>query len=192
MMTSRRTICLLLCGLLGAVLCSLARSADWPQWRGPQRSGTSTETGWNTDWRKKPPTLLWEKTVGDGVSLPVVVDGKVYVFGLIDGSKDEIRCLALADGKTLWRRTVDTIARKRDNQVRGTISTPTARNGRLFTYHRTHELRCSSMADGSLLWKVNLLKRYGLCSSKRKQSLHPPSVLGSGCSGQSLSQGSRG
>src|SRR5271157_3383331 len=42
----------------GAVLLSLAAYAgDWPQWRGPQRNGVSSETGLLKEWPKEGPFL---------------------------------------------------------------------------------------------------------------------------------------
>ncbi|MCX5674485.1 MAG: hypothetical protein NTX87_05710, partial [Planctomycetota bacterium] len=45
-----------------------AASTDWPQWRGPDRTGISAETGWRTDWAANPPKVLWKKNVGVGFS----------------------------------------------------------------------------------------------------------------------------
>ena len=176
-MKSFRAIWLAICLLSG-----VAHGADWPQWRGPLRNGTSPETGWNTDWKTKPPELLWEKPVGDGMSHPAVVDGKVYVFGLIDGAKDEILCLDLEKGETLWRTTAGAVTRGRHrNRIRGPVATPAVHEGLLFTYHRTHDLRCWSTDGGKLLWEVNLLARYGLRSSKTRAYWTPgnsPLALG--------------
>ena len=45
----------------GAVLlCLPARAADWPQWRGPQRNGVSSETGLLKEWPKEGPRLVWQ------------------------------------------------------------------------------------------------------------------------------------
>ena len=34
-------------------------STDWPQWRGPDRTGVSTETGLLAQWPAGGPPLLW-------------------------------------------------------------------------------------------------------------------------------------
>ncbi|HVX61666.1 MAG TPA: serine/threonine protein kinase, partial [Pirellulales bacterium] len=68
-MKSRR----LLIGLF-VVQCSLSASAaDWPQWRGPNRDGISTEKGLLEKWPADGPKLLWQKTdVGEGYATPAV------------------------------------------------------------------------------------------------------------------------
>ena len=44
-----------------------SRAADWPQWRGPNRDGKSTDTGLLAAWPKGGPTLLWNsKDVNKG------------------------------------------------------------------------------------------------------------------------------
>src|SRR5258708_321362 len=72
---------LLLC--FGAV--SVARSADsgastsdWPQWRGPERTGISQESGLLKQWPKGGPKLLWQMNdIGDGFSTPAVVGTRI-------------------------------------------------------------------------------------------------------------------
>lgn len=40
---------------------------EWPQWRGPNRDGVSTESGLLKNWPEGGPKLLWEiKGLGTG------------------------------------------------------------------------------------------------------------------------------
>lgn len=64
----------------------LACAADWPQWLGPNRNGTSTESV--KPW-KGTVTPLWRGKVGAGHSSPVVAHGMVYVHEKPAGSNDE-------------------------------------------------------------------------------------------------------
>ena len=50
--------------LLAPSVCALAAlallaGADWPQWRGPDRTDVSKETGLLKTWPKGGPKLLW-------------------------------------------------------------------------------------------------------------------------------------
>jgi outer membrane protein assembly factor BamB len=48
-----------------------AMAADWPQWRGPRRTGISQETGLLKEWPKEGPKLLWQlPDIGDGYATP--------------------------------------------------------------------------------------------------------------------------
>jgi hypothetical protein len=52
---------------------------EWPQWRGPNRDGHSSETGLLKDWPKDGPPVLWKRTdIGGGYSTPSVSNGRVY------------------------------------------------------------------------------------------------------------------
>src|SRR5581483_7397398 len=53
-------------------------AADWPQWRGPDRSDVSSETGLLKSWPKSGPPLLWTNNkLGVGYSGPAVVGDKI-------------------------------------------------------------------------------------------------------------------
>ena len=71
------------------------RAADWPQWRGPQRTGISSETGLVRDWPTEGPKLVWlSDKVGSGYSTPAVV-GDSNLFARQPGMDDEfVKCLS--------------------------------------------------------------------------------------------------
>jgi hypothetical protein len=48
---------------LACLVAALNLAADWPQFLGPQRNSTSTETGLLQTWDAKGPPLLWQKIV---------------------------------------------------------------------------------------------------------------------------------
>ena len=73
-----RRWCLVLIGV-GA---SAALAADWPAWRGADRTGVSPETGLLQEWPKEGPKLLWKATgLGGGYSSPAVVGDRIYTMG---------------------------------------------------------------------------------------------------------------
>ena len=75
---------------------------DWPQWRGPNRDGISSDTGLLKEWPEEGPKLLWQvDSVGVGYSSLVVKDGRVFTQGDLDGV-EHIVALDSNDGKLLW------------------------------------------------------------------------------------------
>lgn len=77
-------------------------AADWPQWRGPNGTGTTTGT---------PPAkgdLLWKVQLPDtGNGSPIVIGGRLFLqTAAADGSKRTLVCLD-ADGKRLWATAHD-------------------------------------------------------------------------------------
>ncbi|MHC4156985.1 MAG: PQQ-binding-like beta-propeller repeat protein, partial [Planctomycetota bacterium] len=65
------------------LLSPISLAGDWPQFRGPNRDGKSTETGLLKEWPKGGPKLLWSyEGLGAGFSTVIVVDGTVYTNGV--------------------------------------------------------------------------------------------------------------
>jgi PQQ-like domain len=70
----------------------------WPQWRGPNRDGISTETGWRKDWPAEGPRKLWTAQVGAVMSSAVVADGRLFTQGNDGEGNDHIFALDAATG----------------------------------------------------------------------------------------------
>lgn len=85
-------------------LAAAAIAADWPQWRGPDGNGTSTETGLISTWS---PTTL-ENVVFRvpiiGRSTPAVFDGRVCASARAEGRLEVVACFSAKDGTKLWER----------------------------------------------------------------------------------------
>jgi len=55
-------------------------AADWPQYYGPKRDGTSTEKGLLRAWPKEGPKVFWTVPIGIGFGGTAVSGGKVYLL----------------------------------------------------------------------------------------------------------------
>lgn len=92
----------LLCSALLLSFSLTARAEDWPQWRGPQRTGVSPETGLLKEWPEKGPDVVWQvDNVGVGYSSLAVKDGRVITQGDLDGV-EHIIAYDEKTGKLLW------------------------------------------------------------------------------------------
>lgn len=114
------TACLMAVTLAGVFSCVVATASDWPRFRGPNGSGICADTEplpakWSAD-----ENLQWKTELpGAGVSCPIVVGERVFVtcysgYGLDRRDVGEMRdlkrhlvCVNRADGKILWKSTVD-------------------------------------------------------------------------------------
>jgi hypothetical protein len=63
---------------LTIVHASAAPSGSWPQWRGPNRDGTTADFSPPASWPAAL-TRLWRTPVGTGHASPVIADGRVFV-----------------------------------------------------------------------------------------------------------------
>jgi outer membrane protein assembly factor BamB len=79
---------------------------DWPQWRGPNRDGISTEKGLLDKWPEGGPPLLWRLPgCGNGLSAIIVLKGRFYIMG--DTSQGAtLQCFDLETRKQIWSRYI--------------------------------------------------------------------------------------
>src|SRR5579871_5678275 len=80
-----RSAILALCGLV-ILTCSVAptTAADWPQWRGPNRSGHTDETDLPLTWDgKTKENILWKVQSDFGHSTPIVLGDRVILSGSV-------------------------------------------------------------------------------------------------------------
>src|SRR5262245_28103821 len=75
---------------------------DWPKWRGPQGTGITPEAGWNTNWPKEGPPVLWKLKLGPSVAPPAMSDGRLIAMGYLNG-RDVVYALDPTTGSELWR-----------------------------------------------------------------------------------------
>ena len=144
--------------LIGLILLPLlvapARGDDWPQLRGPNRDGTSTETGLLRSWSEGGPRLAATlEGVGEGFSSPTVAGGKVFVAGRV---KDDTQVVCFnTDGRRLWQVVCGPAF---TGMWPGSRSTPTFDDGMLYVLTGKGRLAALAAADGRAVWSVDLLK----------------------------------
>src|SRR5438132_723661 len=64
--------------LLAAATTHATIAADWPQWRGPHRDGTSQEPGLLGQWSADGPALVWQADDVDyGYGTPAVAGDRL-------------------------------------------------------------------------------------------------------------------
>jgi outer membrane protein assembly factor BamB len=140
-------------------LLPFAHALDWPQWRGINRDGISSEKISPASWGKDGPKQLWRKEVGTGVSSVVVRGGHLYTMGN-KGGTDVVFCLDASTGAEIWRHTYSQGVEARQFEG-GPAGTPTVDGDRVYTLSHEGDLFCLSAASGKVLWSKNLQKDFG-------------------------------
>jgi outer membrane protein assembly factor BamB len=135
-----------------------AAAADWPQWLGPARNGTSPEKGLLTDWPAAGPKVLWKVPGGDGYSSVAVVAGRAYTLVQREGAEWTV-ALDAATGKEKWATKI--AAAYKNNYGNGPRSTPAVAAGLVYVQSVTGPLVCLKGDDGSIAWQHNLLSDFG-------------------------------
>lgn len=132
---------------------------DWPQWRGPGRTGISQETGLLKVWPETGPRVLWSiSTLGEGYGSMAVKDDRVYVQG-VKGGESVVFCLNRADGKTVW--TTPLGSKVNQDRGHGPRGTPTVEADRLYALSENGDLACLKIKEGAIIWRRNILKDFG-------------------------------
>jgi outer membrane protein assembly factor BamB len=161
------------------VAAGVASAADWPHWRGPQRTGITAErSGWSGGaWPARQPA--WSVNVGEGSTSPIVVGDRLYTLGW-RGGQDHVVCLEAATGKPLWEQAYPAPQFGRhavgdQNFYSGVSATPEydPATGFLYTLGVDGELRCWNARDGGKpVWKLNLYERFAV--PRRPQATRRP------------------
>ena len=147
--------------LLLLILCPITLpsfAGDWPQWRGPNRDGVSTEKGLLDKWPEGGPKLVWKaKGLGVGFSSVSVRDGLIYTMG--DGKEaSHVFCLDAKNGKILW--TSKPVGKTGGN-YKGTRCTPTLDGDRLYALGQFGDLVCLEASNGAEVWRRSLTEDFG-------------------------------
>ncbi|MFP4104553.1 MAG: PQQ-binding-like beta-propeller repeat protein [Phycisphaerae bacterium] len=126
---------------------------DWPQYRGPERTGKTSESNWTTKWSDKGPKEIWSAELGDGFSSFSVVGDRLYTMGN-KGGQDIVWCLNADTGKEIWKHTYKASAARRNG---GPGMTPTVdpESNLVFTLSRKGDMYCLKADTGDVVWSKN-------------------------------------
>lgn len=138
---------------------AVLEAADWPQWRGPDRTGHVPAGERIPAALPQEPPVLWRIQAGDGLASPVVSGGRVFLFDHQDG-KETLRALKADTGEELWREAIDE-AFKDSQSTAGPRCTPLVDEDRVYAQSCRGELQCRRVADGRLVWRVNYVQDFG-------------------------------
>ena len=113
---------------------------DWPQWRGPNRDGRSTETGLLTEWPADGPPLAWKAGgAGTGYSSMSTAAGRLFTVGSRGGT-EYVHAFDVATGKKLWEAANG--SEYSNDRGNGPRSTPTIDGNRLYVLGASGDLTC--------------------------------------------------
>jgi len=154
-------VIVMLVAIAGATVAPRAQTTeqDWPQWRGPTRSGISTEVGLLREWPTSGPARVWSTAnLGGGFGSIAVRGDRVFVQGM-QKTQSVVTALNRSDGKVVWTRP---IGRAGDNYMGpGPRGTPTIDGDRAYVLSENGDLVCLRVPDGSVVWQRNILQDFG-------------------------------
>ena len=131
---------------------SLLLAGDWPQWRGPNRDGISSETGLLTEWPEDGPKLLHTfEGLGKGMSSVAVADGRLFTMGSGKGGSHLV-ALNAENGELLWSTPVG---------GGNPNCSPTVDGDRVYTLGRDGDFLCADVKTGKEVWRKKFSTDFG-------------------------------
>jgi outer membrane protein assembly factor BamB len=144
--------------VVSLVAAASVTAADWPRFRGPAGDGISPEKGINTDWKAKPPKLLWmSEGAGNGFASVSISGDRIFTTG----NKDNGQCVtafSATDGKLLWATSLT--PKNPKHGYDGSRCTPSVDGDRLYAMTSDGGIACLQSSDGKVLWRKDFKKEW--------------------------------
>ncbi len=150
--------------LFASDVSSSQAQSDWATFRGPDRTGVSSDTGLLSEWPKGGPKKLWTtEGAGQGYASVSIADGKIYTLG--DGitdrdEKEYLTCFDQSNGELVWKFRTGNPWTAGQQSWRSSRSTPTIDEDRVYVITPSGLLWCVS-TKGKKKWRVDLKKKFG-------------------------------
>ena len=131
--------------------------ADWPNWRGPDGSGTTSVGQYPSQLDAS--NLKWKFPLpGKGCSTPAVFNQTIYIT-TPDSGFDALIALDQS-GKKLWSVRFDKESPGKHRNGSGSNPSPAVDSSGIYVYYKSGTLACVS-PDGLVRWTTNLVDRFG-------------------------------
>jgi len=135
---------------------TLVFADNWPQWRGANRDGISSEKNLLKEWPEDGPKLIWAyEDLGAGFSSVAVSKGVIFTTGEVD-EKEAVFALDI-DGKLLWKTVYGP---RWEDSFQAMRSTPTVDSNYIYVVSGTGKLVCLERTTGKIVWSVNAVEDF--------------------------------
>ena len=151
--------------MLAFPVVAILHGSDWPDWRGPARTGVSEETNLPSTWSTSGENLAWQVPYG-GRSGPVVFGDHLYLQNTSASGASEqerVMCFNADTGKLLWEHrynmfTSDVPA----HRLAWSSPVVDGSTGNVFAISANGLLMSLSKDDGKVLWERSLAEEMGM------------------------------
>jgi outer membrane protein assembly factor BamB len=132
---------------------------DWPRFRGPNGSGTSTDATIPVQFSTTDNVLWKVELPGAGNSSPIIVGNRLFLqTASSDGKERSLLCLDASTGKTLWSKPAPGHAAATHKKNTLASSTPASDGERVFVifWNGDEQSLAAFALDGKSLWQQEL------------------------------------
>jgi outer membrane protein assembly factor BamB len=143
---------------------AVVSESDWPEWRGPDRTGVSKATGLPSSWSPSGENLAWKAPYG-GRSAPVVFGDHLYLQNTVGAGPTEqerLMCLNADTGKILWEHKYNIFTSDvPPHRLAWASPAVDPETGNVYAFSANGQLMALSPA-GKLLWERSLAEELGM------------------------------
>jgi outer membrane protein assembly factor BamB len=147
--------------ILIVLVATISVAADWPQFMGPNRDGSSPETGLARSFPKGGPKVVWKLKCGSGLSGPAVAGDAAVLFHRVE-NEEVVECVDVKTGEAKWKKGYTTNYVDDYGKDDGPRATPLIADGKVFTLGAEGQLAAWELANGKSLWRKNINKEYNV------------------------------
>lgn len=149
-------LALVVSSLFLIISCSGRKSANFSQWRGPERNGIYSEKGLLTEWPEGGPKLLWRyDQLGIGFTSAAVTADNVFTTGIIDTMG--VMFAFDKKGELLWKKIY---GREWTKTFPGTRTTPLITGNLAYLVSGMGILYCFNTENGDIIWSKDVLTEF--------------------------------
>ena len=140
-------------------------AADWPTFRGPSRTGVSSDVGLLKEWPQGGPPLLWKVDgTGRGYTSLAISGNRLFILGdgisNVDTTDEYLLSFDIQNGKRSWATRVGPPWTQGSPNWQSSRSTPTVDQNRVYALTADGELICCDTESGQERWRKNLKKDF--------------------------------
>ncbi len=132
---------------------------DWPQFFGPERNGVYRGPELADTWGPEGPRRVWSREVGEGLSGPVVADGRLILFHRVSG-REVVEAFDPETGVSLWDYSYPTTYRDDFGFDEGPRAVPVVADGVIYSLGAQGQLHAIELETGRGLWSEDTQQRF--------------------------------
>ena len=143
-----------------------AAAADWPTFRGADRTAIAPDTDLLDAWPAEGPPLIWEtKGAGRGYASLAIAGDRIFTLGdglsTADDADEYLSCFDRTTGRQLWKTKTGGPWTDGQESWQSSRSTPTVDGDMVYVLTPFGQLVACATADGREVFRVDLKERFG-------------------------------
>jgi len=132
---------------------------DWPQFLGPERNGIYRGPPLAETWGASGPRVVWRKSIGQGLSGPVVTQGHLILFHRVS-NREVVDAFDARTGVAQWQYGYPTTYRDDFGFDEGPRAVPVVADDVVYTFGAEGQLHAIDLATGKRIWSEDTRRRF--------------------------------